>query len=206
MLRDVIAASIPAVVALVVVWIGGKQTSERQRREFEANEERWERDRELERRRFERGERRALYADYLNALEKSVYHITHCLGHVNPEHPAECGDDLLAAVHDWMIVDQELNRLLGDVFLIGSLDFYFMARDIHDLIIELGVTYPSQEAMESWFHGEDGTPPGPALEHFQDLKLQLMMTARDDVNGRSRSDEEYFESERSSDGMLPDHR
>lgn len=173
-------AAVPALVALAVVFIGGRQQRARQRDELAQAQKRWREERDFERERFALQERRKLYADYLSHVSHMVYLTTHALAHQpHGECGALCEDHEEDALQDWMQANNELDRLFYEVGIIGSSDFYGVAVKIHDAFDSVHVLDPEPDDFHRWIRGEGDRRPIAAVIKY--LIGFGMMAARSDM-------------------------
>lgn len=169
---------LPALVALLVVWIGGRQQQARQRDDAKAGATRWSEEQAFERERFALQERRKLYAEFLDQADRLSYLTTHALAHHGPQPPL-CEHEEEDAIQEWMAGDDKLNRLLIEVALIGSTTFYEIAEDLQTCYRHLDVIYPAAKGVAAWFDGTDEHPPVSSM--VRDLERDLTFIARDDL-------------------------
>lgn len=179
--RDLITTAVPALVALIVVWLGGRQQRARQRDDAAASERRWAEQRAFERKRLAIQQRRNVYAKYLAKLDEMGYLTTHALGHRHPDHPPMCEDHQEDAWQDWMQAHQRLVWLTQEIALVGSPRVYGLAYEVAEIFRDLDVLGTTPEAVQAWFFDGD-EEPGPAFKRYRAIMTELLLEAREEVN------------------------
>lgn len=122
-LSELIIAGLPALVALAVVFIGGRQSRSRLNDQLQKSDSRWADQQAFEQQKFALQERRTLYAEFLNTADKLIYCTYHATGH---RHDHATTD---AALQEWMEQHDKLSRLSTEIQIVGSMEFVQIAND-----------------------------------------------------------------------------
>jgi len=176
---SMVTGVLPALVALLVVYIGGRQQRARQATEMAAAESRWKEERDFERERFAMQERRKLYADFLVQADTLRFATRHALAHGHHVHELEDSQQE-AALHDWMDANDEFDRLIVEAYLVASDEFCHVAQALKDAYLELDVLGDDrQRTAEQFFDGDEVDVP--VIDLIFDLEHDARHVARRDL-------------------------
>lgn len=181
--RDLVTTAVPALVALLVVWLGGRQLRARQRDDAAAQELWWAEQRAFELKRIAMQERRKVYAEYLTKVDELMLQTTHVLASGHPDHPPDCGEDHSDARRTWMKTHQRFGWLTQEVMIVGSSRVYGLAHELNEIFNDLDLLgeSPGAKAVDEWFFDGD-EEPGPTFKRCQYLSNEILMNAREEVN------------------------
>jgi hypothetical protein len=144
-LATVITASLSGSIGVVGVltgsWLTARRDDRRYTREIEREQDRW--NREDERRWVE--QRRAIYVQYLNAVDPWMRHARHWAG---PYWELDATKESLQkeeGVFEWMTASENILALESELILVGSESVRDAARSLHAQLIALEATLIASE-------------------------------------------------------------